>query len=105
MAGLLFKAQFSAHILDYVEKTLLQPHFRMVQDRILRLPGRAELPLCPEFLGGAAAPPYRRDEEFSRAPTSAWWAGLRRKAAKKRILLCQFRSEGGADGKKAGESS
>jgi hypothetical protein len=27
------------------------------QDKILRLPGRAELPLCPGLLGGAAAPP------------------------------------------------
>jgi hypothetical protein len=33
-------------------------HRRMVQDKILRLPGRAELPLCPEFgrRGSAALP-------------------------------------------------
>jgi len=31
-------------------------HHSGVQDRILRVPGKAELPLCPEFLGGAAAP-------------------------------------------------
>jgi len=36
--------------------------------RILRLVGRAELPLCPEFLGGAAAPPYRITEEICPAP-------------------------------------
>jgi len=29
------------------------------QDKNLHHRGRAELPLCPEFLGGAAAPPYR----------------------------------------------
>jgi hypothetical protein len=34
-----------------------------VLDKILRLVGRAELPLCPEFLGGAAAPPYQITEE------------------------------------------
>ena len=33
---------------------------RRAQDKNLHLPGRAELPLCPEFWGGAAAPPYRR---------------------------------------------
>jgi hypothetical protein len=50
------------------------------QDKNLHLPGRAELPaqrvvphsvvliLCPEFLGGAAAPPCRDGEEFCRAP-------------------------------------
>jgi len=40
------------------------------QDENLHLPGRAELPLCPEFLGGAAAPPYRRHEDFGPAPTN-----------------------------------
>jgi hypothetical protein len=30
------------------------------QDSDLHHRGRAELPLCPEFLGGAAAPPYQR---------------------------------------------
>jgi hypothetical protein len=47
-----------------------------VQDKNLHLPGRAELqteldsrcPLCgllrPEFLGGAAAPPYQGREDF-----------------------------------------
>jgi hypothetical protein len=37
-------------------------------DKNLHLPGRAELPLCPKFLGGAAAPPYRRREDFCPAP-------------------------------------
>jgi len=37
----------------------------LVQDKNLHLPGRAELPLCPELLGGAAAPPYRRHEDSS----------------------------------------
>ena len=39
-----------------------------VQDKTLRLAGRAELPLCPELLGGAAAPPYRRREDSCHAP-------------------------------------
>jgi hypothetical protein len=39
-----------------------------VRDKNLHLPGRAELPLCPELLGGAAAPPYRRREDFCPAP-------------------------------------
>jgi hypothetical protein len=43
---------------------------QVAQDENLRLPGRADLPLCPEFLGGAAAPPYRRREDFCHAP--AW---------------------------------
>jgi hypothetical protein len=38
------------------------------QNENLHLAGRAELPLCPEFLGGAAAPPYRRREDFCPAP-------------------------------------
>jgi hypothetical protein len=38
------------------------------QDNILRLPGRAEPPLCPKILGGAAAPPYQGHEEFCPAP-------------------------------------
>ena len=32
--------------------------------------GRAELPLCPEFLGGAAAPPYRSHEDVCPHPVS-----------------------------------
>ena len=44
------------------------PLWARVQDRILRHPGRAELLLCPEFLGGAAAPPYQGREEFCPAP-------------------------------------
>jgi hypothetical protein len=38
-----------------------------VQDGIVRLVGRAELPLCPEFLGGSQfgiGTPYRRAEEI-----------------------------------------
>jgi hypothetical protein len=35
-----------------------QGRFGAAHDKNLRLAGRAELPLCPEFLGGAAAPPY-----------------------------------------------
>jgi len=31
-------------------------------------PGRAEPPLCPELLGGAAAPPYRGHEDFCPEP-------------------------------------
>ena len=34
------------------------------QDKNLHHRGRAELPLCPEFLGGAAAPPYQRRGDF-----------------------------------------
>jgi hypothetical protein len=40
-----------------------------VRDKNLHLPGRAELPLCPELLGGAAAPPCRRREVPYPAPT------------------------------------
>jgi hypothetical protein len=40
------------------------PVAKAAQDNILL--GRAELPLCPEFIGGAAAPPCR--QEFCPAP-------------------------------------
>jgi len=49
-----------------------------VQDKNLRLLGRAELLLCPEFLGGAAAPPYRKHEEFCPAPDKASVANQQR---------------------------
>jgi hypothetical protein len=45
-----------------------------VQDKILPHPGGAELPLCPKFLGGAAAPPYHKIEEFHAAPYYALWS-------------------------------
>jgi hypothetical protein len=44
------------------------PAFWRADDKNLHLPGRAELPLCPELLGGAAAPPYPRREDFCPAP-------------------------------------
>jgi hypothetical protein len=40
----------------------------MTHDKIIPRLGRAELPLCPKVLGGAAAPPYRRSEELFPAP-------------------------------------
>ena len=46
----------------------MHPWAMRAHDRILRHPGRAELLLCPEFLGGAAAPPYQEREEFCPAP-------------------------------------
>ena len=48
-------------------------HFLRVQDKNLRRLGRAELPLCPEFLGGSRfriGTPYRRHEEFCPARES-----------------------------------
>ncbi len=40
------------------------------RDKNLNHLGKAELPLCPELLGGAAAPPYRRPEDSCPAPLS-----------------------------------
>jgi hypothetical protein len=45
---------------------------RWVHDKNLHLPGRAELLLCPEILGGAAAPPYQGHEDFCHMPLSGW---------------------------------
>jgi hypothetical protein len=42
-------------------------------EKIHHVPGRADLPLCHEFLGGAAAPPYREEFghwEFGMGPLS-----------------------------------
>jgi hypothetical protein len=47
------------------------PIVGMARDKILRHPGRAELLLCLEILGGVAAPPYQGREEFCPAPSSA----------------------------------
>jgi hypothetical protein len=38
------------------------------RDKNLQWYGRAELPLCPEFLGGAAAPTYQELEDLDSAP-------------------------------------
>jgi len=51
-----------------MESKLTEPRPPGLRDRILHLPGRAERPLCPEILGGAAAPPYRGREDFCHAP-------------------------------------
>jgi len=56
---------------------------RRARDRILRHRGRAELLLCPEFLGGAAAPPCQTREEFCPAPPIA----LSKGAASERLQL------------------
>ena len=40
------------------------------RDKNLHFSGRAELLLCPEFLGGAEAPPYRWCGDFCHAPRS-----------------------------------
>jgi len=56
--------EMPCHCSIFGQRCVHQTTGRRAPDEHLHLPGRAELPLCPEYLGGAAAPPYRRHEDF-----------------------------------------